>query len=107
MVLASKYGLLAQFRQVQEHILAFHEGDDATRRASIRRLRDYEENKWATAPVKAIPALIETLQHLLLGGMKKPDIHPNARNPGYRSTYGAELRKCRPAVVVWSMENQP
>jgi HEAT repeat protein len=63
--------------QLQKQIQSVSKGDDTSRREAIRSLKQYDETVWASAPVKTVNALIDTLrQHLPKGqnGDSKPPL---------------------------------
>jgi HEAT repeat protein len=46
-------------------------GNETSRRQALQSLRTHEGKEWATAPPKAVHALVESLQHHLVGEMKQ------------------------------------
>ena len=58
--------------QLQQHILAVAEGDDAARRLALQSLRAHDEKEWATAPREVAQSLVEALKAQLLKGTKQP-----------------------------------
>src|ERR1700730_17496943 len=58
--------------QLQQHLLAVAEGDDAARRQALQSLRAHDEKEWATAPRELTQSLVEALKAQLLKGTKQP-----------------------------------
>jgi len=58
--------------QLNQHIQALAEGDDAARRQALQSLRTHDEKEWAGAPREATHSLVEALKAQLLKGTKQP-----------------------------------
>src|ERR1700704_5238700 len=53
---------------LQSQIQAVNKGDEPARREAIRALKQHDEREWASAPIKVVNSLIESLRQQLPKG---------------------------------------
>jgi HEAT repeat protein len=64
--------------QLQKHILALDDGDDAPRREALQALRQHNEQEWATVPPEISHSLVKALTRQLRTGTSAPLVQRDA-----------------------------
>ncbi|MBI2807956.1 MAG: HEAT repeat domain-containing protein [Planctomycetes bacterium] len=66
---------MAGVDQLQKHLRALNDGDDAAQRAAIHAFRALEVEEWGAAPQSLVNPLVVSLQRFLRGGSRPPVVY--------------------------------
>src|SRR5579864_6516872 len=62
---------MLDLRQFQNDLHVLESGNDNSRRQTLQSLRSHKADEWASAPIKSVHALVESLQNHLAGEIKQ------------------------------------
>lgn len=91
--------------QLNRHILAIDDGDDASRRQALQSLRQHAEQEWAATPNQVIESLVKVLKGQLHNELKQP--YPHKEVATILGNLGLRSKSAIPQLVELLQEGVP